>query len=264
MFSAKVVIFLASLAICYGAPNAKLSSKKLKISPGVDVKIEDYPFVASVQWCNRIYGICENICGGVIVNENWILTSASCAFEARKVIVGESDLNAKHKVIVNVAAKYKHPNFTNKFGPNDLVLLKLSEALTFNDKVQPAKLPTKGQEFSGTAVVTGYGDPYLLDLNNLKAVPNVTLISNAECNKAIKQLNLDKDVSLDDDSNICTLNEAATTCLGDSGGPLSQDGTVIGTVTWYVDPCYLSRGPNVYTKLSNFVEWIEKTIAKNS
>lgn len=84
-----------------------------------------------------------------------------------------------------------------------------------------------------------------------------------DCKKAIKSFVLNVDGTLYD-SNICTLSKAATTSLGDVGGPLSQNGTVIGTVSWYISPTSLEGGPNVFTKLSNFIDWIEKTIAENN
>ncbi|CAH1100144.1 unnamed protein product [Psylliodes chrysocephalus] len=262
MFSAKVVIFLAAVALCYGAPSVKLSNKRLNIDGGTATAIEEYPFVASAQWC--VLGVCEHVCGAVIVNENWVLTSGSCAEDAQKVAVGASNLHGKDKVTVKIAAKYVHPKYTDGLGPNDVALLQLSEALTFNIRVQPAKLPTQGQEFNGTAVVVGYGSTLLPDFNNLKVSPDVTLISNDECNAAIKQLIPDDDSPVDDDSNVCTLNEKSNTCDGDVGGPLSQDGTVIGIVTWYIDPCGTNGAPNVFTKLSNFANWINQTITENS
>ncbi|CAH1100143.1 unnamed protein product [Psylliodes chrysocephalus] len=261
MFSAKV-IFLAVVALCYGAPNAKFTNKHLNIEGGTETTIEEYPFVASIQYC--VLGLCEHICGAVIVNENWVLTSGSCANDAQKVAVGVSDLRGKGKVTVKIAAKHVYPNYTEGLGPNDVGLLQLAEALTFNDKVQPAKLPTQGQEFNGTAVVVGYGSTFLPDFNKLKISPNLTLISNDECNAAIKQLIPDDDSPVDDDSNVCTLNEKSNTCDGDVGGPLSQDGTVIGIVTWYIDPCGTNGAPNVFTKLSNFANWINQTITENS
>ncbi|CAH1110526.1 unnamed protein product [Psylliodes chrysocephalus] len=256
MFSAKVVIFLAAVALCYGAPNAKFFNKRLNIEGGTKTTIEEYPFVASVQWCDS--GFCQHIGGGVIVNENWVLTSGAFLNYAQQVVVGVSNLQGEDKVAVKVAATYVHPNYTNSVGPNDIALLQLAEALTFNDKVQPAKLPTKGQEFDGTAVVVGYGSSEKLNVS-----PNVTLVSTDECNAAIGKL-IPGDNPVDDDSNLCTLNEKSNTCFGDVGGPLSQDGIVIGTVTFYIQPCGPNGAPNIFTKISNFANWINQTITENS
>jgi secreted trypsin-like serine protease len=47
--------------------------------------------------------------------------------------------------------------------------------------------------------------------------------------------------------------------MGDSGGPLvTLDGALIGIVSWGV-PC--GKGlPDVYTRVSPFKDWIDKTI----
>ncbi|CAH1110525.1 unnamed protein product [Psylliodes chrysocephalus] len=256
MFSAKVVIFLAAVALCYGAPNAKFSNKRLNIEGGTETTIEEYPFIASVQYCDS--GVCQHIGGAVIVNENWVLTSAVFENYIQQIVVGDSNLQGKDKVVVKVAATYVHPNYTHKVGPNDIALLQLAEALTFNDKVQPAKLPTEGQKFDGTAVVVGYGTS-----NKLNVSPNITLVSTDECNAAIGKL-IPGDNPVDDDSNLCTLNEKSNTCFGDVGGPLSQDGIVIGTVTFYIQPCGPNGAPNIFTKISNFANWINQTITENS
>ncbi|CAH1100146.1 unnamed protein product [Psylliodes chrysocephalus] len=258
MFSAKVVIFLAAVALCYGAPNAKFTNKHLNIAGGTETTIEEYPFVASVQLCYS-EDICRHICGGVIVNENWVLTSGTFAYDVQQVVVGDSNLQGKDKVAVKVAAIYLHPNYTSSLGPNDIALLQLAEALTFNDKVQPAKLPTKGQEFDGTAVVVSYGSS-----NKLNVSPNLTFASNDECNAAIEKLIPGVYNAVDDDSNVCTLNEKSNNCDGDLGAPLFQDGTVIGTVTLLIDKCGINGAPNLFTKLSNFANWINQTITENS
>lgn len=45
---------------------------------------------------------------------------------------------------------------------------------------------------------------------------------------------------------------------GDSGGPLVVNNTVVGITSW-VRPC--GRGyPDVYTRVSSFVDWIEEHI----
>ncbi|CAH1109349.1 unnamed protein product [Psylliodes chrysocephalus] len=264
MFSAKVVIILAAVAICYGVPSAKFYIDRLKIDGGNAAKIEDYPFVASIQVC--IFGSCIHTCGGVIIDNKWILTSSACAVESIKIVVGTADLQGDDKVLVDIDSLYVHPNAPiNGTLPivNDLALIKLSNSLTFNDKVQAAKLPKKGQEFTGKAVLIGFGDSETPKMNTLQAALDLALTSNDVCAKQLEDFFKDQQL-LDNDSNVCTLSTTSNTCDTDLGSPLSQDGTVIATVSLFIQPCGSKGAPNVYTKLSTFVDWIDQTITENS
>ncbi|CAH1099837.1 unnamed protein product [Psylliodes chrysocephalus] len=262
MFSAKVVVFLVAVALCYGAPNARFGKHQLKIENAVDAKIEDYPFVASIQVC--LENGCEHICGAVIINENWVLTSARCLEERFMVAVGSTDLHGNDTVFVIVDSVITHPDFPEVgFGPNDLALIKLATSLTFNDKVQAAKLPTQGQEFTGKTVVTGYSYTRNHSVNTLKAAADLDLISNADCKKRVDVFYSFYSDLFNNEANMCTLGENSNLCYTDFGSPLSQDGTVIGIATWYVYPCFTKGAPNVYTNLSHYADWIAKTIAAN-
>lgn len=47
---------------------------------------------------------------------------------------------------------------------------------------------------------------------------------------------------------------------GDSGGPLINDGVQHGIVSWSYKPCASPNNPGVFTKVLNYLEFIESVL----
>lgn len=89
--------------------------------------------------------------------------------------------------------------------------------------------------------------------NGLKYA-NVTTITNDECREMIAL------APITDFTTICAFSGEFGTglCSGDSGGPLFNQNRLIGVASW-AKRC--AKGvPDGFTRVSEFADWIEKTI----
>ncbi|KAJ8956742.1 hypothetical protein NQ318_014098 [Aromia moschata] len=167
--------------------------------------------------------------------------------------------------IIQVQSFVVHPDYEGGVNPNDIALLKLSSPVTYNKLVQPISLPGKEEETSGEVVLSGWGSTGGIIFpsmpNNLQKV-NIPIVEINECKSALDALLSSGTSPLDLKANICTgpLTGGISACSGDSGGPLASKQGVIGVVSWGVMPCGSAGAPSVYTKVSHYVDWIEKNV----
>lgn len=54
------------------------------------------------------------------------------------------------------------------------------------------------------------------------------------------------------------------TCKGDSGGPVIQDGVLVGIVSWGKTTCAGTGEPGVYVRLTSYAEWIASIVGRDS
>ena len=113
------------------------------------------------------YKLGLHACGGVILNENWILTTADCLIspDAKDYAIElpGNDLVKLYDEDMYVEAKevVQHPESAGMWPgitTNDIGLIKLLRPLNFSSTVQPACLDTVHQEFYGKPLKTiGFG-----------------------------------------------------------------------------------------------------------
>lgn len=135
---------------------------------------------------------------------------------------------------------------------NDIAILVLDIPLVFSEIVQPIPLETKWIGVGDVAIATGFGDILGIGLlsDKLQYI-NLPTISNEYCKHVYRN---SKHVVTDD--MLCAGEEVgASMCFGDSGGPLVLDGKLIGVISWGTAPCGSGK-PDVYTRVSSYVEWI--------
>lgn len=119
-------------------------------------------------------------CGGAILNELWMISTADCIENARSVraVIGTTDLK-KPTLTINPQMYVIHPRYNGQFFNNNLALLRLPKdrPLAFPAGPRPAfgpiRLPSLSQRFEKftqhTAYYTGFGSTVerKLDLHEL-------------------------------------------------------------------------------------------------
>lgn len=217
----------------------------------------------SIPWQISFEDFGSHICGGAIINENFILTAGHCCYggdaDYVSIVAGEHDLGRDEgpEQRIDVAEIISHENFDYDIIANDVCLLRLKEPLVFNDEVQPVKLPEQDQAFeSGDAIVSGWGTLHAGDFNlpDLLHVVTVPLVIDDDCAKAYGN-------DLIPDMMICAGESGKDSCQGDSGGPMTCEGLHCGVVSWGIG-CGSPGYPGVYAETSKYVDWINSKISK--
>ncbi|GAB6025605.1 hypothetical protein CHUAL_011332 [Chamberlinius hualienensis] len=157
------------------------------------VETGEFPWTAFVKICNKKR--CH-FCSGAIISENYVLTSANCVKSVSnysqdiKIILGESSVvlsedSDVEMSVQNVSYSSKKPN------QDQIALIKLNEAIVFDQTVQPATLPLNKQQClmltrpKCASTMTGWinvdVESQQYDLYKI----NVNLADHSECNSNI-------------------------------------------------------------------------------
>ncbi|XP_012709813.2 coagulation factor XI isoform X2 [Fundulus heteroclitus] len=244
----------AQLNVCGQAPLNTRS--ETKIVGGQDAAPGAWP------WQARLI-IKGGLCGGSLINNQWILTAAHCfdnnvpsdvtAYLGFQTAGGPNGVTRRGSQII------VHPDYNTRTNDNDVALVQLTSAVTFNDYVRPACLAADGSVFGDglDCWVTGWGTTSEGgDISQTLQEVDIPIVSNSRCSETYATIT---------DNMVCAglTSGGKDSCQGDSGGPLvTKNGSIwiqAGVVSFGIG-CAQPNIPGVYARVSRYQSWINSRI----
>ncbi|XP_070613100.1 hepatocyte growth factor activator isoform X2 [Erythrolamprus reginae] len=230
----------------------------------------------SYPWLAAIY-VGRNFCAGSLIRSCWLVTSAHCfanspLISTVHVILGQHYFNKTTDITqkFQIEKYILYPDYS-VFNPteNDIVLIKLKRVnqhcAVRSRFVHTICLPEASMSFPDhhKCLVAGWG--YLQEnssrYSNVVQEALIPIIPDYKCQ------NVDVYGAEISENMFCAgyLDGRSDACQGDSGGPLAceRDGAfyLYGIVSWG-DGCGKPKKPGVYTRVTNYIDWINREIQR--
>ncbi|KAK7080361.1 hypothetical protein SK128_020788, partial [Halocaridina rubra] len=211
-----------------------------------------WTFIAGISRENRF------LCGGSILNSEWILTAGHCFLKYQtamhEVQVGMLRRTSFSPYTQNAVVSHviRHENYDVIHLNNDLALMKLQTPLQLNRWVRPVCLAENFTVEGKVCTVAGWGATKEGGLLS-DTLMQVDLPTMKTCTNSYSNVN--------DEEVLCAgyPEGKLDSCQGDSGGPMmcsEGDKWVLVGVVSFGTGCARANSPGVYSRMNHYKEWI--------
>ncbi|XP_050093849.1 collagenase-like [Anopheles aquasalis] len=248
------------------SPAKKHPNQLAKIVNGQTAHDGQFPWQVSIR---AALGRSVTVCGGSLIDAQWVLTAAHCAhdYNVFQIGMGSIHLNMARLTMLAVV-KHVHPEFDPWKLTNDVALIRLPSGVPYSPEIYPVQLPINmaaQESFVGRKViVSGFGrtSDAIQSISTELKYESLRIISNAQC--AIVYGN-----SIIRNTTLCAVGwdrSNQNVCQGDSGGPMvMQQGNTnwvqIGIVSFVSSRGCSTGDPSGYIRTVNYLDWIARTTA---
>ncbi|XP_055301521.1 chymotrypsin-1-like [Sitodiplosis mosellana] len=256
-FIMKVFLIIVLVhAVCVAVDSA--SGRNIGIAPRSDAADYQFSFQVSIQFNSIVFGTIH-ICSGAVINNRFILTSASCVHEYRpnwiNAILGYTRMgrSCTNLSIENID---QHESFSAFPLRNNIALLQTVSEIEFSNQIQPVQLPINwSNDMNRNLTISGWHRSSNIDIvtftySNQQFQYNDT--SYVECKT--KQIHQDNPYGI-----VCKENEfSGSEYTLDKGSLLTENNYLVGIIS--LDRYHNSGDPLTYTNISSYVPWIEANL----
>ncbi|XP_006890049.1 PREDICTED: granzyme H-like [Elephantulus edwardii] len=221
---------------------------------GHEARPHSRPYMAFVVF---LHGDMWGICGGFLVEEDFVLTIAHAPGRHMYVILGAHDIVLQEKTQQEIPVKkaIPHPNFNNGSGRNDIMILQLTAKAQLTAAVGLIPLPGESDQVRPGQVcsVAGWGDITQNDTTSKLHEVDLIIQEHFQCERHHMYYDRTTQLCVGDPQ------KQMSFFKGDSGGPLVCNNVAQGIASYGREE---GIPPNVFTNISSFLPWIKKTIKR--
>ncbi|XP_076982624.1 granzyme H isoform X1 [Tamandua tetradactyla] len=222
-----------------------------EIIGGHEAKRHSRPYMAFLQFLAQES---KKRCGGVLVQEDFVLTAAHCWGSSINVTLGAHNIKEWERTqqLIPVRRATCHPAYNPKNFSNDIMLLQLERKAKQTAAVRPLRLARSKAQVRPRQVcsVAGWGRVALgVPTSTLHEV-QLTVQEDQECTSRFpKHYSPVTEICVGD------VETMKISFQGDSGGPLVCNNVVQGIFSYGSKN---GKPPGVFMKVSHFLPWIKK------